>query len=173
MLKIIGITILVLALIIGGTVLGFRNEAMSFNKTIAAQVQDMQAKYNEYFLKVREAAQVPANQMEALKDIYDKLISGRSADGAMMKWISESNVQIDQSTYVEIQRIISSGRAEIYNIQKVHIDTVREYNTYITLFPNNMVNGMFGYIEATPTVPIAGQVTDIFVTKVDKEIQVF
>jgi hypothetical protein len=155
------------------SIVGFRNEGVAFQKTIAAQVTDMKAKYNEYFLKVREVAQVPKEQMEQLKSFYDKLITGRATDGAMFKFIAEQNPNIDQSTYVQIQRVIAAGRSEIYGVQRVHIDTVREYNTFITIFPNNMMAGLFNFQQIEATVPIADSVNTIFSTKVDQEINIF
>ena len=151
----------------------FRNEVISLTKTIEAQVTDMKAKYNEYFLKVKEAAQVPERQLEQLKEVYDKVVSGRATDGAMMKWIQENNPNIDQSTYVELQRIIASGRSDIYSIQKIHIDTVREYNTFITLFPNNLYNSFFKFKSFTPTVPIVENVDNIFKSGKDEVMKVF
>lgn len=174
---IIGLSILVVvilfSIIIFSSIVGFRNEGVTFQKTINAQITDMKAKYNEYFLKVREVAQVPKEQMEQLKSFYDKLIAGRSADGAMFKFISEQNPAINQDTFVQIQRIIAAGRSEIYEVQKVHIDTVREYNTYISTFPNVVLAGMFNFKEIVATVPIASNVDKIFETKQDQEVKIF
>jgi len=173
LLSILGATIL-LGLVTIGSIISFRNESVTFEKSITAQVSDMKANYNAYFLKVKESAQVPEHQMEQLKKFYDKIVSGRSAEGAMFKWISENNPQINQETFVELQRIIASGRSEIYNIQKVHIDTVREYNTFLTIFPNNFVNQVFFHFELKePTLPIVSNVDEIFKTGQDKILQVF
>ena len=172
MLSLLAVLILIGSIVMF-SIIGFRNECVNFDKTIGAQVTDMKAKYNEYFLKVKESAQVPEAQMSKLKEFYDTLIKGRAADGAMMKWITESNIPINQDTYVEIQRIIASGRSEIYGIQKVHIDTVREYNTYIKIFPNNMINCLFDYTDKTATVPITENVDKIFTTGKDEVIKVF
>jgi len=155
------------------TFVGFKNQSVYFDKQISAQVENMEAKYNEYFLKVREIAKVPKEQMKQLKDLYQTLIEGRKSDGSMFKFISESNPEINQQTYVEIQRIISAGRADIYNIQKVHIDTVREYNTWILVFPNSIYAGFLNLKEKKPTVPLAENVSKIFESGVDREIEVF
>lgn len=172
-LSILGAVALVLLLLTSG-IISFRNECVSFDKTIIAQVSDMKAKYNEYFLKVKEAAQVPEHQLEKLKEFYDKIVKGRSTEGAMFKWIAENNPSINQETFVELQRIIASGRAEIYNIQKIHIDTVREYNTYIVVFPNTLTNRIFfNFSLKEPTLPIISNVDEIFETKQDKILQVF
>jgi hypothetical protein len=172
-LSIVGVVVLTCLLSVSGIV-SFRNECVSFDKTITAQVSDMKAKHNEYFTKVKEAAQVPEHQLDKLKTFYDKIVAGRSAEGAMFKWISENNPSINQETFVELQRIIASGRSEIYNIQKIHIDTVREYNTYIVVFPNTLVNRLFfNFTSKEPTLPIASNVDEIFKTKEDKVIEIF
>lgn len=172
-LSVLGSITLIMLLTISGIV-SFRNECVSFDKTIVAQVSDMKAKYNEYFLKVKEAAQVPEHQLNKLKTFYDEIVKGRSAEGAMFKWISENNPSINQETFIELQRIIASGRAEIYNIQKIHIDTVREYNTYIIVFPNTLVNHIFfNFSSKEPTLPIISNVDKIFETKQDQILKVF
>lgn len=167
--------ILFIGLVGFASIIGFRNDCVSMQKTIDAQVTDMKAKYNEFFTKVKEVAQVPKEQMSQLKEFYDKLVTGRqSSAGEMMRWISESNPNIDQSTYVEIQRIIAAGRSEIYNIQKVHIDTVRAYNTALVTFPNTLINSIFfRFEERKATVPIASNVDTIFNTGVDQPMSVF
>jgi hypothetical protein len=92
----------------------------------------------------------------------------------MFKWISESNPNINQETYVEIQRIIAAGRSEIYNIQKVHIDTVRQYNTSLITFPNSVVNDLFfRFKQKSPTVPIVSNVELIFESGKDQVMEVF
>lgn len=170
----VGIVVLFLGLMLFGTIIDFKNKNVVFNNTITAQVDDMKAKYNEYFLKVKECAKVPTEQMEKIKEIYDAIITGRKNGGEMFRFITENNIPINQDTYVEIQRIIASGRAEIYNIQKVHIDTVREYNSYIEVFPNNIINSMFfNFKRKEPTLPIAEKVSNIFETKVDQEVEIF
>ena len=151
----------------------FKNQSVSFEQTIKAQVEDMGAKYNEYFTKVKEVAQVPKQQMSTLKEFYDTLVTGRKTNGEMMKWISESNPEINQDTFVELQRIISAGRESIYSIQKRHIDTVREYNTFINVFPNSFINGLFfKYTEKEPTVPISDMAKEVMETG-DKVLEVF
>lgn len=151
----------------------FYNTALSFNKTIEAQVINMQAKYNEYFTKVKEAAQVPTAQMAKLKEFYDEIVKSRSSEGAMFKFIAENNPNINQDTYVEIQRIIEASRSEIYDTQRVHIDTVREYNTYIATFPNNIINNLFHYTQKIATVLISDNVKDLFKENKDKVMEIF
>lgn len=169
----LGVAVFV-ALIFFAMVMSFRNDIVALDNTITAQVSDMKASYNTYFTKVKEAAQVPQEQMAQLKEFYDKVVTGRSTDGAMFKFIAESNPNIDQSTYVEIQRIIAAGRADIYDIQKVHIDTVREYNTRLVTWPNSSINDLFfHFISKEPTLPIASNVDLIFETKQDKPIEIF
>lgn len=159
--------------ILGTMLIVFRNDAVTFQKTITAQISDMQAKYNEYFLKVKEAAQVPEEQMTRLKEFYDVLIQGRKQNTEMFRWIAEQNPEIKQETFIELQRIIASGRAEIYSIQKIHIDTVREYNTFLIIFPNNIVNNVFHFKTTNPTVPITENIREIFDSQKDKIIDVF
>lgn len=165
--------VLFVGIIFGTSLIGFKNDCVTFNKTIEAQVSDMKAKYNEYFLKVQEVSKVPTEQMAQLQKFYEIMIKGRETDGAMFKMITESNPSINQDTYVQIQRIIAAGRADIYQIQKTHIDTVREYNTFIAMFPNSIFAGFFGFKSVIPTVPVSDSVKTIFETGTDKEIELF
>ena len=156
------------------SIVSFRNTMVEFDKRIDKQVIEMKASYNKYLLQVKEAAQVPDRQMAKLTALYDKLLQGRKAEGAMMKWITESNPSVNQDTFVQIQRIVEAGRGQIFSLQQVHIDTVREYNTLIAVFPNNIVNNIFLHRSSvTATIPLADGVQEIYKTNKDKEVTIF
>jgi len=170
------ICIVVLAVLFFGviSIISMRNTVVVFEQQVDKQISEMKAKRNEYLTKVKESAQVPEKQMNKMTSLYDKLIQGRKSDGAMMKWITESNLNINQDTFVEIQRIVQAGRAEIFSIQQRHIDTIREYNTYIIVFPNNVVNSIFLHRSSmTPTVPLSDEVHEVYKTKTDKVVDIF
>jgi hypothetical protein len=168
------IAIAMLALVAVANIISFNNAVVAFDNTITAQVSDMTANYNKYFNQVKESAQVPTQQIAKLKEIYELIISGRKSGNEMAKLIVEANLPIEQSTFIELQRIIVSGRNEIYMIQKIHIDTVREYNTYISIFPNNIINKTFMHkTKKTPTTPIISEVQEVFDSGKDKTVGVF
>lgn len=91
----------------------------------------------QYGNRVSEAAQVPAMQRDDLTQVVTAALEGRyGEDGsqAVFQWIQEQNPQIDSTVYVQLQRIIESGRIEFANAQTQLVDQRRVYETALGTF---------------------------------------
>ena len=107
----------------------YGNEA---EKTIQAEYSNLSNVLGNYTTSIKEAAQIPAMQTEDLERLFTGSLEARyGADGsqAAMQWIREQNPNLDQSTYLQIQRMIEAGRNKFENHQTKFLDTKRVYET--------------------------------------------
>jgi hypothetical protein len=102
----------------------------------------------QYGQKIAEAAQVPKMQSQDLKDLFSGANAARyGADGskAAMQWLKEQNPNLDQSTYVQLQRMIEAGRNEFTVSQTKLVDVRRQYETELGSFYRGFWLGVAGY----------------------------
>jgi hypothetical protein len=143
---VVGIVILVGVLFAVGYV-SFSNQANSFEVSIRNKYENNQNVYDNGFKKVSEIAQVPAMQVDALKQIYDAAIKGRyGANGsqATMQWIKEQNPNLDQSTFRKIQQTIEEFRDEFQSNQTALISERQEYERYLSATTSGRFYNMIG-----------------------------
>ena len=91
----------------------------------------------QYGTRIAEAAQVPAMQRDDLKEVVTAALEGRyGQDGskAVFQFLQEQNPQIDSTVYVQLQRMIESGRIEFQNAQTKLVDQKRIYETALGSF---------------------------------------
>ncbi len=146
-LAILGV-IIVLGLVGACGVIGFNNNCIAQEKTIVAQYDQNRNNYDNYFKKLKEAAQVPEMYTEDLLKLYDKAMTaryGEEGSKALFQWLKEQNPSLDASIYKKIQDIIEAGRNSFEADQKMLIDKKRVYETYIAIFPNNILAGLLGF----------------------------
>ena len=146
----IGIAIGVVILFIGGcsSLVGMYNDLSKQEQVIMAQYKQNQNNYDNYFKKVTEVAQVPTMYVDDLKKVYDSAIQGRyGKDGskAVFQFLKEQNPQLDSSMYIQIQRVIESGRNNFESNQTMLIDKKNIYETKLRQFPTNVVAGIMGF----------------------------
>lgn len=91
----------------------------------------------QYGQKIQEAAQIPTMQRDDLLAIFTGAIQARyGADGsqAAFQWLQEQNPNLDQQTYVQLQRMIEAGRNDFTTGQTKMIDIKRGYETQLGSF---------------------------------------
>ena len=146
---IIILVVLVVGLgVAGGSYISSYNYGNSAEKTIPAEYDNLQNILGQYSLKIKEAAQIPSMQTEDLSKLFTNALGARyGEDGsqAAMQWIQEQNPNLDQSTYVQIQRMIEAGRNKFENHQTKFIDTKRAYEESLGSFWQGMWLGYAGY----------------------------
>jgi hypothetical protein len=146
-LVLIGIVFLVM---LGFSYNGFINTATNFEVAIKAQYTNNQNVYDNGYKKVKEMAQVPQLQEQALEKLFVASISARQYDkgGQLMKFIQEQNPTLDQSTFVKIQQAVESYRNAFQNTQTELIAKKQSYETFLTATTsgrfNNTIAGMLG-----------------------------
>jgi hypothetical protein len=141
-------TVLFLGLVTTCSIISFNNSCVSQEQGIIAQYNQNRNNYDNYFKKLKEAAQVPDMYTEDLLKLYDKAMTGRYGEEgskAIFQWLSEQNPNLDASIYKKIQDIIEAGRNSFEADQKMLIDKKRAYITYISIFPNNIFAKLLGF----------------------------
>lgn len=146
-LSIVGV-VLFLGLIAACSIVSFNNSCVSQEQGIIAQYDQNRNNYDNYFKKLKEAAQVPDMYTEDLLKLYDKAMTGRYGEEgsqAIFQWLKEQNPTLDASIYKKIQDIIEAGRNSFEADQKMLIDKKRAYVTYISIFPNSVFASLLGF----------------------------
>lgn len=147
--------LIVTAVIAGGIVgtgvvsyISAYNTANRLEQQIQATYEDNQNVLAQYSNRIGEAAQVPAMQRDDLKEVVTAALDaryGEEGSQAMFQWIQEQNPTIDSTVYVELQRIIVSGRQDFQTAQTRLIDQKRVYETALGSFWQGTWMGVAGY----------------------------
>lgn len=115
-----------------------RNTGNASEQAIAAIYENNEQVLAQYGQKLQEAAQVPAMAREDLRSVFRDAMAGRyGADGgagAIIKVVQEQNPNLDQSMYVQIQRIVEAGRDDFRMEQQRLVDAKRTYRTALGSF---------------------------------------
>lgn len=128
----IGLGVLIFAVVFGFTMLNQRNTAVSLEESIQAQYTSNKSTYDNMIKSAKEMSQVTGKYAEDFENIYKSLIEGRNQDtNLLFKVVQESNPNLDSTVYTTLQRELSANRKMFDNNQKMIIDKIREYNTYI------------------------------------------
>lgn len=107
----------------------------------------------QYGQRVQEAAQVPGMQRDDLVAIFTGALEARyGKDGAdaTLLWLQEQNPNLDQQTYIQLQRIIEAGRVEFQTAQTKLLDRKRAYETQL----GSLWRGMWLRIAGYPRIDL-------------------
>ena len=151
---IIGGVMLAIALLFGISFMGANNSAVEQQNGIVAKASDVDNVLSNYGQKVQEAAQIPAMQTGALKDVMRTALAARYGDTgskAVFQMIQENYPgQVDPQLYRQIQQIIEAGRDDFTNAQRGLIDQKRIYLTNLDTVPGGLMMRTMGY----PTINV-------------------
>lgn len=147
---ILGLTAVLVVLAVVGisSVIGINNNCVRQENGIVAQYKQNQNNYDNMFKKFKEAAAVPSMYTDDLRKVYDSAIQARyGSEGskAAFQWLKEHNPNFDSKMYVQLQRIIESGRNDFENNQKMLLDKKRQYENDLGTFPEGWVAGKLGF----------------------------
>lgn len=176
-LGVVGLFVVSTLLLVFGYI-GFSNDANKFEVDIKAKYADNKNVYDNGWKKVTEVAQVPALQVDALKELYSATMTGRyGANGskAFLQFIKEQNPNLDQSTFVKIQQDIESFRNEFQSNQTALVSRKQSYETFLTATTSgrfyNMV-GSYPHIDLTKFDIVTSDKTEkTFDTKRDEPLK--
>lgn len=146
----IGSSIAVLGLValLGGSYISGYNKGNRLEKAITAQYEANQAILTGYTNTLAEAAQIPTMQKDDLKEVVTAALDaryGEEGSQAVFQFIQESNPQIDSTVYVQLQRLIESGRRDFTQAQVMLVDKVRVYEAALGTFWGGTWMGIAGY----------------------------
>jgi hypothetical protein len=159
----------------------YTNDNNTLKEGITAQQNVCKTYFDKMFKDIAQIAQVAEQKMdksrEAFKEIYPALIEGRysKGDGALMKWITESNPQFDLnaagSLYDKLAVVIESNREGFFVEQQKLIDKNREQHLLVKNWPGNW------FLESNDTLAIklitSANTEKVFSTGQENEIDIF
>jgi hypothetical protein len=172
LVAVLGVVGLVVVLVISAY-----NTANRLETGIKAAWTDNQNVLAQYSNRVAEAAQIPEMQKEDLKEVVTAALDARyGEDGsrALFQMIQEQNPTIDSTVYVQLQRIIESGRTDFQVAQTKLIDQKRVYETALGSFPRGFIMKMVGFPRVpldTYNIVINDRTEDAFKTGKEEPIQ--
>jgi hypothetical protein len=147
-LIITGVAVAGIAAIVGVSYVGAYNTGNRLEQQIKATYEDNQNVLAQYSNRVAEAAQIPAMQRDDLTAVVTAALDaryGEEGSRAMFQWIQEQNPTIDSTVYVQLQRIIESGRLDFQAAQTRLIDQKRVYETALGSFWQGTWMSVAGY----------------------------
>lgn len=114
------------------------NTEIELRERTTAQNKKCEAYFDKMWKVLKQEAKVTDQYKDAFMEIYPKLIEGRysQGDGALMKWVQESNPKFEVSMYKKLMRAIEVERTGFFNEQSALIDMQREHKVYIQKAPN-------------------------------------
>jgi hypothetical protein len=146
-------------------------------RALEAEYENLSNILGQYSLRIKEAAQIPAMQTEDLAQLFNGSLDARyGSEGsqAAMQWIREQNPNLDQSTYLQIQRMIEAGRNKFENSQTKFLDTKRAYETALGNLWQGFWLGAAGYPKIdldSMNIVTSGYAQDAFATGVEEGLQ--
>jgi hypothetical protein len=166
------------ALLLSFGYVGFSNDANKFEVDIKAKYTDNKNVYDNGWKKVVEVSQVPALQVDALKQLYDATMKGRyGAEGsrAFLQFIKEQNPNLDQTTFIKIQQDIESFRSEFQANQTALVARKQSYETFLTATTSGRFYNMIGsypHIDLTKFDIVTSERTEnVFDSKRDEPLK--
>lgn len=157
-LVILGVFCLLLATC-AGSVIGINNTCVSHENGIDAQYEGNKVALAGYSNKILDMVQVPKMAVEHIKEVVTAAIQGRyGEDGskAVFHAVQEQNPSVDPGLYRTLMQAMEAGRNSFDADQKTLLDKCRVYKTYVQVFPNSFVAGMFGFpkLDQTKCKPV-------------------
>lgn len=141
--------IAVAGVVLAGSYINAYNTGNRMENNIIATYEDNEQILGQYGQKLGEAVQVPGLMRDDLKDVLAGAMIGRYGENgsqAVFQMITENYPgQVDASLYVQIQRIVESGRNEFQAAQTRLVDQRRQYNTALGSFWQGTWMKMAGY----------------------------
>src|SRR6202050_4187352 len=174
--------LVILALIFGGLYVSRRNQMVTLNETVKsdwAQVDVVLERRSDLIPNLVETVKGFAAQEQTVYDDIakaraalggaqtpkDKIAANGQLDGALSRLllIVENYPQLKSNeNFLKLQDELAGTENRIAVERKRYDDAIQAYNTYITLFPNNIIGGLsrfqrndayFAATEASRAVP--------------------
>ncbi len=157
--------LVILALICGGMFISRRNQMVTLNETVKsdwAQVDVVLQRRSDLIPNLVETVKGFAAQEQTVYDDIakaraalggaqtpkDKIAANGQLDGALSRLllIVENYPQLKSNeNFLRLQDELAGTENRIAVERKRYDDAIQAYNTFITLFPNNVIAGMAGF----------------------------
>jgi LemA protein len=157
--------LVIIALLLGGMYISRRNQMVTLNETVKsdwAQVDVVLQRRSDLIPNLVETVKgFAAHEETVYNDIAqaraalggaqtpkDKIAANGQLDGALSRLllIVENYPQLKSNeNFLRLQDELAGTENRIAVERKRYDDAIQAYNTYITLFPNNVIAGMSGF----------------------------
>jgi LemA protein len=157
--------LVIIALLFGGMYISRRNQMVTLNETVKsdwAQVDVVLQRRSDLIPNLVETVKGFAAQEQTVYDDIakaraalggaqtpkDKIAANGQLDGALSRLllIVENYPQLKSNeNFLKLQDELAGTENRIAVERKRYDDAIQAYNTYITLFPNNVIAGMSGF----------------------------
>jgi LemA protein len=157
--------LVILALLFGGMYVSRRNQMVTLNESVKsdwAQVDVVLQRRSDLIPNLVETVKGFAAQEQTVYDDIakaraalggaqtpkDKIAANGQLDGALSRLllIVENYPQLKSNeNFLKLQDELAGTENRIAVERKRYDDAIQAYNTYITLFPNNIIAGMSGF----------------------------
>ena len=167
----------ILILIIGAAIvscwsISLLNKEISLRQQIVAQQTANKVEFDTMKKKIIQNSKLSDKYKTALIEVLTAYTEGRKSDGdqLLMKWSNEAIPVLDSKLYTQLSNIITSSRDKFALEQKHLLDMKREYETFVSVFPNRFVFQL-AKLEPLDVVVVTSTSTESsFETGLDDEV---
>jgi len=161
--------LLVLMLLVGA--IGFHNKEVQLRNLINATQVDNKNSMDNMWKKISQVTQVTDEQKNALVEIFQSYTEGRgSTGGGLMKWVQEAVPNVDQTTFQNLQNIVTASRDTFKRNQTELLDRKREHDNLIAMFPGNIYAMAFGRHSIDVVIVTSSRTENAFETGTDDDV---
>ena len=160
--------------VVGGIwTVGTYNGAATLRNQYTSKVSANEASFDNMWKKIQQTSQVPEAQKNAFREIFESYASARTGPnggGSVMNWIKESIPSPDLSLYKDLMNIITGSRDEWTRNQIELVSISNEYNQRLSVFPSNILLGLFGFQKIDPKVITSSRTENAFKSGKDNDV---
>lgn len=170
---IIGLSILLLGSVAVVSYFTISNSEIELRNKGLEQKKVCEAYFDQMWKILAQKSSVTNEYKNAFKEIYPALIEGRysQGDGALMKWIQESNPDFNVALYRDLMVSIEAERKGFFIEQKKLIDIDREHKTMRQVFPHILFIG--GRPDLDIVIILSSQTKEIYKNGEENNISLF
>jgi len=154
------IFILFAVIIILGYFISVNNTEIRLRNLVKAQQEVCEANFDKMWKVIKQITQVSDTYLEAFKEIYPKLISGRY-QGKDISFIVEHNPPLDTSVLQQLATAIEINREQFFSHQRLLVARQNKHKTFIQSFP---VCVLLSAQEIKITVIKSDHTSDVYAT---------
>lgn len=149
---------------------GFHNKEVKLRNLIVNKQTDNKNQMDKMWKTISQTTQVTDEQKSALVEVFQGYTSGRPQGGGIMTWLQEAVPNVDQSTFKNLQNIITAERDGFAMRQKEILDFKREHDNLVDVFPNNIFAAVLNRQKIDVTIVTSSRTEAAFETGTDDDV---
>jgi hypothetical protein len=133
--------LVVLMLSMGGCAVSYYNTAIDLEARFKATQENNKNEMDLMKKKIAQTAQIPKAHVDKLEKIVIAHAKARGGGGHLFKMVTESIPEVPETTWLNLQNIITSSRDKFAANQKMLLDIKREHDALRGKFPSSLIVG--------------------------------